>query len=117
MRLLGYLALFKVINKAEILLDGHIKVKGRQLGEIAYLLLCGCGIVQNVYPVDEHLSVGGGNVACEDIHGCGFTCAVGAEKAQYLAVIYGKRDIVQSFFAAVMLGKVFNLDHYSHSSP
>ena len=109
-------ALFKFIYEVEILLYRHIKVKRRYFGEIAYLLFRFHRLVKDIYAVDKSLARSGGDISRQHIHRCGFACAVWSEKAEYLAVINGKRDIVNCFFRAILLCKVSDLDHLSAPS-
>ena len=116
MRHLWKLTLFKVIDKIEIFFYGHIHIKGRKLREIAYLLFSLDRVFKDVYAVYKGFAVCTGYVACKDIHGGGFSRSVRTEEAENFSVLSFKRDIIDSLFVAVSLGKVYNLYHFISSS-
>ena len=49
-------AFFQVIHEIEIILDRHVKIEWRYLGEITYIFLCVNGVVKNINSVYQRLS-------------------------------------------------------------
>ena len=63
-------------HEAQIFLRRHIAVQGRQLGQIADVLLGLHGFLRHVVAVDEHFSLRGAQTAGHDVHGGGLSCAI-----------------------------------------
>ena len=107
----GQLAFFQVKDKVQIALDRHIGIQRRNLREIADIGLCPDRVLKDVGAVDEHLPRGRGDVAGEHVHGRGLAGAVRAKKAQNLAVLNSKADVVHSLLVTVVLCQISDFDH------
>ena len=85
--------------------------KGGLLGKIPDLPLGVQGVAQDVDTRHADPPRGGGKVAREDVHGSGFTCAVGAQEADDLALADGEADVVHRAIGAVIFNQMLDLDH------
>ena len=97
--------------KIQIFLHGHLRVKRRLLGQVAHTGLGLLGFFRQAEARHLHLTLGGCQIAGEDIHNGGFARAVGPQQAVDLAVRHRKREILHSRAAAVGLAQVRNFDH------
>ena len=107
----GDFDLVEIIDKIQIILDGHIQIERGQFRQIPDFGFCLDGIVQNFMAVDGDGAGCGGQIAGDDVHGRGFTGAVGAQKTKDFSLIDGEGDIIHGVLFAVLFYEVFYLYH------
>ena len=61
--------------------------------------------------VDDDLSLGGGKIAGDHVHGGGLACAVQAQQTADLALFYGQIQVVYCRLVAISLDQIVNFDH------
>ena len=91
-------------DEAQVLPGRPVQIQRRLLREIPDAAFGLGGILEDVEAVDFHLPGGGGEAAGHDVHGGGFSRAVGAEKPVDLSRFHGKGQIVHGGVPAVALG-------------
>ena len=102
---------FQIGGKGQIFAHGHIGVHRGNLRQIADVLLCLLRLTRNIEIVDLYRSGCGGEVTRHDVHGRGFACAVGPEKAVDMAFFGGECEVVDSLAVSVALCEMFYLYH------
>ena len=97
-------------HKAQIFLRRPVHVQGRKLRQIPQVLLGGHGILKNIHTVNTDLAGGSGKAPGQDVHGCGFSRAIGPQKAIDLSFRDGKGQIIQRQMTSVSFGQMRYFD-------
>ena len=101
---------FQPGGEEQVFLAGHIHVERGQLGQIADGALDQLRFGGDAVSIHQHLALGGAQVAGHDVHGGGLAGAVGAQKAENLAVGHGEAQMVHSQVGAIALDKIAYFD-------
>ena len=96
----------------QVLLRRLPQVKGRLLREIAQQALGLPGFLQDVKAADADRPLRGGEAAGHDIHGGGFSGAVGSQQPVNMPVPEREGQVVHGGEIPVALAQVGNLDHW-----
>ena len=88
-------------DKGEVFPRRHIRVDGRLLGQVTDARFGLVGLFKDVVPFDAHGSLRGGEATCHDVHGRGFSSAVGAQKAVDASGFHRQRQIGYGDVASV----------------
>src|SRR5690606_11913222 len=101
----------RAAGELEVVFDRHVAVQGRRFGQVADALAHFVG--EDVHVVAAHAggAFAGADVGGQHLHGGGLAGAVGAEKAQHLALVNVERHVFKGFEVAVELGDAFDLNH------
>ena len=102
-------------HEMQVLADGHFRIQGRRLGQIARPALGLEGLVEDVETGDPGMAFGGRQVAGQDAHRRGLAGPVGAEEAQNLAGFDLEAQVVHGRERPVALGHVLHFDHAAFS--
>ena len=71
-------------------------------------------VLHHLFPVEQHLSVGGGVHAGDDVERRGLTGAVGADEGHDLALVDLHAQIVHGHHAAELHGHMLHPEHILH---
>ena len=93
-------------HKTQIFLRRPVHVQRRKLRQIPQMLLGGHGVLKNIHAVNPDPAGGSGKAAGQNVHGCGFSRAVGAQKAIDLSFRDGKGQIIQRQMTSVSFGQM-----------
>ena len=107
--------LFQLSCQSQVLDDCHIHVKRRLLRQITDVFLCLLRLLQNVMAVDHYRSFCGCNVAGDHIHGCRFSCSVGAQETIDLTFFRLKAQMVYRCMISIPFRQILNFYHGSSS--
>jgi hypothetical protein len=98
-------------DEAKEFLDGHLRVGGRALGQVAEFALHGDGVGGDIDAVHGGGAGVGAQEAGDQLHRRGLAGAIGAEEAQDVAAFDGESDTVHSANGAESFNQAFNFDH------
>ena len=98
-------------GEGEELADIHLHVERVLLGEVADVGADREGVVVDALSANQHVALGGGDEAGDDLHEGGFAGAVGAEEADDFAFFGGEADVVEGALLAVVFGDLLNFEH------
>ena len=97
----------------QVFLHPHVGVEGGQLGQIADGPLGPLRVLGHAHPVHQNLARRGSQIARHQIHGGGFSRAVGPQKAIHLARFHRKAQVVHCQVISIPLYKVVYLNQGS----
>ena len=106
-------ALLQFVDKPQIFLHAHVSVEGRRLRQKADALFRLPGMLQDIFSIYTDGACVCGEISCHNVHRCGFSRSVGAQKPQDLPLAYGKTHIVQSKICPIGFYKMLHLYHRS----
>jgi len=101
----------EVRHHAEILLNQHLGVEGRLLGQVADVLLRSQGIALDVYATDANRPGTGLEEARQHADQGRLARSIGTEQADDLPSTDAKRDVGKRDEISVLLADRLNLDH------
>ena len=113
MRFAGKLDLFEIIHEIKVLLDRHVHIQRRLFGKITNHRLGFDRIFIDVVAADGDFAFSCGKASGNDVHGCGFSGAVGAEEAVDAAFLDGEADAADGGIIAVAFDEVFHFNQCS----
>ena len=97
-------------HKAQVFQRRHVQIDRRLLRQIADAAFGLVGLVKDVIPVDGHSAGRGRQAAGDNVHGCAFSRAVGAEKAVNLSLFDGDAQVVDGDMVAVLFAQMLNFN-------
>jgi hypothetical protein len=95
-------------GEAQVFVHRHVGVERRLLRQVSDAPLDIPRLLHNISPVQQHLTLGGWNVAGRDVQRCGLARAISAQKAQDLANLNPEGNVPDGEHAAVSLGYAFS---------
>jgi hypothetical protein len=98
-------------GEAQVVVDPHLGVERRRLGQVADLAAHLERVLDDVEPVDRGLAGTRQQVAGQDLHRRRLPGAVGAQEADDLAPRDLEGDSLQGLGGAVQLRQILNVDH------
>ena len=99
--------------EVEVLGDAHLGVEGAAFRHVADAAPHLDRVPEDIEAVDGRLAGRGGDVARQDAHGRALAGAVGAEKADDLALEHVERYVLHGRVVVVVLGEVAHMNHGS----
>ena len=112
---LGAIEAADLRNEVEECKGSHVAVAGRALRQVAELRFRQPRVLEHVHAGDAGAAGVGLQEAGEHLHGRRLAGAVGAEKAQHLALLHAERDAIDGDDLAEPLLEVVSLDQDRHS--
>ena len=102
----------------QILVDGHVVVRGERVGHVADAAARILRLLADGDAVDEHVALGRLFQRGDDAHGGGLARAVRPDEAEDVAVVEGEREVVHGHGLAEAFVKSANLNfHFTSSGP
>lgn len=102
---------FGFAHKPQVFFRCFAEIERRLFRKITDQMFGFTGFFEDVVTADFHPAAGGGQTAGEDIHGRGFTGAVGAEKTIDMPFFNGKGQIIHCQKIPIVFGQMFYLNH------
>ena len=97
--------------EVQIFQHRHVQIQGGLIGQIAHAPLGLLRLLQDVVAVDDDLTLGGGQISGDHVHGGGLTGAVQAQQTAYLALLDGQIQVIHRRLVAISLDQIVDFDH------
>jgi hypothetical protein len=89
-------------TKSQVFIHAEITIEGGMLRQITNFCLGQPGLFKQINATNVNLANRWGKITGNDLHGCGFTGAIGTEEAQYLTLRQLKADISNGYQVAIV---------------